>query len=42
MFDMYDLIIIFDKFGMVPNAYSPIVVTNSGITIEVKPQPLNA
>ena len=39
---MYDLITIFDKFALVPNALSPIVVTDSGIRIEVKPQPLNA
>ena len=42
MFVMYDLITIFDKFGMVPKALLPIVATDSGITIEVKPQPLNA
>jgi len=42
MFGMYDLIIIFDKFGMVANALLPIVVTVSGIRIEVKLQPLNA
>ena len=33
---MYDLIIIFDKFGILLKALIPIVVTDSGIRIEVK------
>ena len=33
---MYDLIIIFIKFGLVPKALLPIVVMDPGIRIEVK------
>jgi hypothetical protein len=33
---MYDLIIIFDKFILLPKAPLPIVLTDSGIIISVK------
>ena len=43
MFGIYDLIIIFIKFALEPKAPSPIVVTVSGMRIEVRlVQPLNA
>jgi hypothetical protein len=40
---MYDLIIISDKFALLPKALLPIVVTEAGIVIDVRfVQPSNA